>query len=144
MKHSTRSELGDGLGTFRDSVLSEFTGKEQFNTGLDFTRRQGSLLVISDELRGFQRDLFEDIVDERVHDVHGLLGDTGIGMDLLQDLVDIKRESLVSSSSGGLLITRGRSLDGFGCLSTFSGTFLTSHFIMFMKLGLLCIFFFKI
>ena len=81
-------------------MLSKLTGKEQFNTGLDFTRRQGSLLVVSDKLGGFQGDFLEDIVDERVHDVHGLLGDTSIGMDLLQDLVDVKRESLVSSSSG--------------------------------------------
>jgi len=70
-------------------VLGEFTGEEELNGSLDFTRGEGSSLVISDELRGFQSDSFEDIVNEGVHDVHGLLGDTSIGMDLLEDLVDI-------------------------------------------------------
>ena len=89
LSNLSRSELGDGLSTFRDSVLGEFTGQEELDGSLNFTRGQGSSLVISDELRGFQSDSFEDIVDEGVHDVHGLLGDTGIGMDLLQNLVDI-------------------------------------------------------
>ena len=31
----------------------------------------------------------EDIVDEGVHDSHGLAGDTSVGMDLLHNLVDV-------------------------------------------------------
>jgi len=38
-------------------------------------------------------------VDERVHDVHGLLGDSDVGVDLLEDLVDVDGEGLNSSSS---------------------------------------------
>ena len=39
-------------------------------------------------------------MDERVHDVHGFLGDTNVGVYLLEDLVDVDGEGLDSSSSG--------------------------------------------
>ena len=39
-------------------------------------------------------------MDEGVHDVHGLLGNTNVGVHLLQNLVDIDGEGLNSSSSG--------------------------------------------
>ena len=38
----------------------------------------------------------EDIVDERIHDAHSLAGDTSVGMDLLQDLVDVDGVTLTS------------------------------------------------
>jgi hypothetical protein len=38
-------------------------------------------------------------VDEGVHDVHGLLWDSDVGVDLLENLVDVDWESLNSSSS---------------------------------------------
>ena len=106
-------------------MLGEFTGKEELNGSLDFTRGQGSSLVISDELGGFQSDSFEDIVDERVHDVHGLLGDTGIGVDLLQDFVDIKGEGFGSSS--GFTTSSGGGIGVLGGLGLFSSSFLGSH-----------------
>jgi len=59
-------------------------------------------------------------MNERVHDVHGLLGDTNVGVYLLEDLVDVDGEGLYSSSSGFLVSSR---LGGFG-LSRF-----LSHFI---------------
>ena len=34
-------------------------------------------------------DAFEEVVDERVHDAHSLGGDTSVGVDLLQYLVDV-------------------------------------------------------
>lgn len=49
-------------------------------------------------------------MDEGVHDVHGLLADADVGVDLLEDLVDVDGEGLYSSS--GLLVS-GR-LGGFG------------------------------
>jgi hypothetical protein len=86
-----RAELGDGLGSFGDGVLGKFTGKHQTDSGLDLTRRKGGLLVVSGKLSSLGGDALEDIVDEGVHDRHTLLGDTGIGVDLLQDLVDVRR-----------------------------------------------------
>ena len=60
------------------------------------------LLVVSDELGGFKGDLFEDITNEGVHDVHGSLGDASLGVDLLEHSVDVDGEgfgSLLLASS---------------------------------------------
>ena len=54
------------------------------------------LFVISNELGGFGGNLLEDIVDERVHDGHGFLGDTGFWVNLLKDSVDVDGEGLGS------------------------------------------------
>ena len=50
-------------------------------------------------------------MDEGVHDVHGFFGDTNVGVDLLEDFVDVDREGLYSSSSS-FLVSSG--LGGFG------------------------------
>ena len=77
-------------------MLGELTGEEQTNGGLNLSGRQGLLLVVSHELDGLLGDLVEDIVDERVHDAHRLLGDTSVGVDLLQNLEDVDSEVLSS------------------------------------------------
>ena len=42
--------LGDGLGSFRDGVSGEFSGEDELDGALDFSGRQGSPLVETDEL----------------------------------------------------------------------------------------------
>ena len=86
------------------------------------------LLVVSNELGGLEGDLLEDVVDEGVEDVHGSLGDAGLGVDLLEDSVDVYGEGLNSSSAlgsslvcaldGDLLgdLSGGGALSGAGCL----------------------------
>ncbi len=69
------------------------------------------LLVVSDQLGGFEGDLLEDVVDEGVHDAHGLLGDTGFWVDLLEDSVDVDGEGLSS-----LLVVSSFLLDSLGSL----------------------------
>ena len=69
------------------------------------------LLVVSNELGGFEGDLLEDVVDEGVHDAHGLLGDTGLWVDLLQDSVDVDGEGL-----GSLLVVSSLLVDFLGSL----------------------------
>ena len=91
-----RAELGDSLRSFRDGVLGEFTRKHETDSGLNLTRRKGSLLVVSGKLSSLSGNAFEDIVDEGVHDGHTLLGDTSVGVDLLQDLVDVRGVTLHS------------------------------------------------
>ena len=91
-----RAELGDGLGSFRDGMLGEFTRKHETDGGLDLTRGKGGLLVVSGKLSSLSGNALEDIVDEGVHDGHTLLGDTGIGVDLLQDLVNVRGVALHS------------------------------------------------
>ena len=93
--------LGDGLGAFSDGVTGEFSGEEESDGGLDLTGRESVSLGVSDESGGFSGNSFEDIVDEGVHDAHGLLGDTSLGVDLLEDSVDVDSEGLDSLSAGG-------------------------------------------
>ena len=88
-------------------MLSELTGEEETDGGLDFAGGESVLLVVSDEAGGLGGALLEDVVDEGVHDAHGLLGDTGLGVDLLEDSVDVDGErfdtSLLSGGTDGLL-----------------------------------------
>ena len=83
------SVFGDSLGTFRDGVLGQFTGEEKPDGGLDLPGGDGGPLVVVGQAGSFSSDTFEDIVDKGVHDAHGLGGDTGIRVDLFQDLVDV-------------------------------------------------------
>jgi hypothetical protein len=108
-----RLVLGDSLGTFRDSVLCQFTGQDQTNRSLNFTRRDGGTLVISSQFGSLGSDTFENVIDKRVHDGHGLVGDTGFGVDLFEDLVNVGRVGLFSR----LL------LDGFGVFGLLFGGF---------------------
>ena len=107
-------ELGDGLGSLSDGVSGELSGEEESDGGLDLSGGEGGLLVVSNKLGGLVGDSVEDIVDERVHDEHGFLGDSSLGVNLLEDLVDVDGEGLgslglsldddsLSSLSGGVL-----------------------------------------
>ena len=102
-------------------MLGELTGKEESDGGLDLTGGEGVLLVVANESGGLGGDLLEDVVDERVHDAHGSLGDTGLGVHLLEDSVDVDGEGLGSSSLGGSLLG--------GSLTTDSGNFTGSGFL---------------
>jgi len=57
------------------------------------------LLIVADEAGALVSDLLEDVVDERVHDAHGSLGDASLG---LEDSLD--GEGLGPSSLEGSLI----------------------------------------
>ena len=120
------AELGDGLGALSDGVLGELTGEEEADGSLDLAGGEGVLLVVADETGRLGGDLLEDIVDEGVHDAHGLLADAGLGVHLLEDTVDVDGESLGSPSLGGSLL--GGGLAGSG---SFSGGSL-GHFSFFV------------
>jgi hypothetical protein len=92
-------------------VLGEFTGKHETNGSLDLARRKGGLLVVGRELSSLTGDTLEDVVDEGVHDGHSLLADAGVGVDLLEDLVDVGGVGF-DALLGTLLLAVG----GFGCL----------------------------
>ena len=81
--------LGDSLGALGHGVLGQFTGQEQADSGLDLPGRDGLALVVMSEARCLSCDPLEDVVHERVHDGHSLGADTGIGVNLLQHLVDV-------------------------------------------------------
>ena len=81
--------LGDSFGAFADSVLGKFSGKEQPDGGLDLPGGDGGPLVVVSKTGGFASDSLKDVVHERVHDRHGFGGDTGVGVNLFQHLVDV-------------------------------------------------------
>ena len=72
--------LGDGLGSFRDGVLGQFTGQQKPDGGLDLPGGDGGPLVVVGQTGSLGGDTFEDIVDEGVHDAHGLGRDSGVGV----------------------------------------------------------------
>ena len=90
-------------------MLGELAREDEAHARLDLAGGDGGLLVVARELGSLRGDLLEDVVDERVHDGHALLGDSGVGVDLLEDLVDVRGVGL-----DALLAPLGASF--LGCL----------------------------
>ena len=82
-------ELGDGLGALGDGVLGELAGEDEADGGLDLPGRDGGLLVVPGQLGRLAGELLEDVVDEGVHDGHGLGGDADVRVHLLEHLEDV-------------------------------------------------------
>ena len=114
--------LGDGLGALRHGVLGQLTRQHQTDGRLDLAGRDGVALVVTRQAATLRGDTLEDVVDKRVHDDHGLLGDTGVGMDLLEHLVDVRGVrvgiGLLAALGRVVLLRRLASLAGSlsGCL----------------------------
>ena len=66
---------------------------------LDLAAGDGVLLVVVGQAGRLGGDTLEDVVHEGVHDAHGLAGDASVGVDLLQDLVDVDRVALFARLS---------------------------------------------
>ena len=123
-RHSANTSLlgagvfGHSLGPFRDGVLGQLTGKKQTDGRLDLAARDGAALVVLRQARSLSRDTLENVVHERVHDGHSFGADTGIGVDLLEDLVDVAAVRFLALLAAFLVAgARGRFLAGlFGGL----------------------------
>ena len=70
-------------------MLGQFTGEKQTNSGLDLSAGDGGSFVVVSQSGGLSGDSLEDIVDEAVHNGHGLAGYTSVGVHLFQDFVDV-------------------------------------------------------
>ena len=70
-------------------MFGQFTGEEEPDGGLDLPGGDGGPLVVVGQFGSFSSDTLKEIVDEGVHDAHGLGGDTSVGVDLFQHLVDV-------------------------------------------------------
>ena len=70
-------------------MLGQLSGKEKSDSGLDLSGGDGGPLVVVSQSGSLSSDSLEDIVDEAVHDAHGLAGDTSVGVHLFQDFVDV-------------------------------------------------------
>ena len=116
--------LGHSLSSLRDGVLGQLSGQEKPDRCLDLPGGDGGPLVVVSQTGGLSSDPLEDVVDERVHDAHGLGGDTGVGVDLLQHLVDVDGIGLLPLSLLLLLVTLGDGFLGFArLLGSLSGGF---------------------
>jgi hypothetical protein len=105
-------------------VLGQLSGQEQTDGGLDFPGGDGGALVVVRQAAGLSGDPLEDVVDERVHDAHRLGGDAGVGVDLLQHLVDVDGVGFLPALPLGLLVRLGDVLLGFArLLGGLSGRF---------------------
>ncbi len=78
-------------GTLRDSMLGQFSRKDQSNGSLNLSGRDGRFRVVDGQFGSFGSDSFENVGNERVEDRHGFEGDTGVGVNLFEDLVDVGR-----------------------------------------------------
>ena len=81
--------LGDGLGTLADGVLGKLAWQQEADGRLYLAAGDGRSTVVVREATGLGRYALEDVVDEAVHDGHGLAADAGVGVDLLEYLVDV-------------------------------------------------------
>ena len=105
-KRSLLDVFGDGLGSLRNGMSGELSREDELDGRLNFPGWESSPLVEADELWSLSGNAIKGVVDEGVQDVHGLLGDSDVGVHLLEDLVDVDGEGLNSSSSG-LAVDRG-------------------------------------
>lgn len=102
-------------------MLGQLTGQQETNGGLDFPTGDRTSLVVVGKTRGLGSDALKDIVDKAVHDAHRLGADSGIGVNLLQHLVDVDRVALLPPALLLLLVTLGDVLLGLtGLLGGFT------------------------
>lgn len=125
-----RGVLGDGLGAFRHGVLGQLSGQQETDGRLDLAARDGRATVVVGQTRALSGDALEDVVDEAVHDRHGLRADAGVWVHLLQHLVDVDGVTLTSSPL--LLLVAGASGLGLrrGLLRSFARRWLRGHFLV--------------
>ena len=105
-------------------MFGQFTGEEEPDGSLDLPGGDGGPLVVVGQFGSLGSDTLKEIVDEGVHDAHGLGGNTGIGVHLLQHLVDVDGIrfltlvlallSVLSNGLGGLAGFLGSLSGGFG------------------------------
>lgn len=87
--------LRDCLGTLADGVLGELAGQQESDRRLHLPGRDRGTLVVMRQTRSLGGDALEYVVHERVHDRHRLAGDTGVGVDLFQHLVNVDGVALL-------------------------------------------------
>ena len=85
-------------------MFREFTRQYKSNCCLHFPRWDGLPLVLMGKSWAFTGNLFEDIMNERVHDTHRFSWNANIGMNLLQYTVDVSFVGFLSSGSSLLYL----------------------------------------
>ena len=105
-------------------MLGQLSGEEEPDSSLDLPGGDGGPLVVVGQAGSLSSNPLEDVVDKGVHDAHGLGGDASVGVDLLQDLVDVDGIGLLPPLLSLLLVTLGDGLLGLArLLGSLSGGF---------------------
>jgi len=107
--------LGDSLGALRHGVLGKLTRQQKPHGSLDLPTGDGGALVVMGKARSLSGNALKDVVHEGVHDRHGLGGNTSVGVNLLEHLVDVDAVRLLPPALL-LLITLGDGLLGLSGL----------------------------
>ena len=98
--------LRDGLGTLTDSMFSQLAGQNKTDSCLDLSRGDSGFPVVVSKAGGLASDALKDVIDEGVHDAHGLARHTGVGVDLLHDLVNVHGIAFLPPPVPLLLVSR--------------------------------------
>ena len=107
-------------------MLRELARQVESHCSLDLPAGDGVLLVVVGQAGRLGGNTLKDVVDERIHDAHGLRGDASVGVNLLHDLVDVDGVALLAELLLLALLSGGlRRLGGLLSLlaSDFSGHF---------------------
>ena len=100
-------------------MLGQFTGQEEADSSLDLPTGDGGAIVVVGETGSLTGDALEQIVDEAVHDAHGLAGNTSVRVDLFHDFVNVDAVAF-SPLSLSFLVSAARGLGlGHGLFRTF-------------------------
>ena len=94
-------------------MLGQFTGEQKPDGGLNLPAGDGGTLVVVGKAGSLSGNALKNVIHERIHDGHGLGGDTGVRVDLLQHLVDVDAVALLPPALL-LLITLGDRLSHQG------------------------------
>ena len=108
-------------------MFAQLSGEMEADGRLHLAAGDGVLLVVVGQARGLGGDALEDVVDERVHDAHGLAGDAGVRVHLLQDLVDVDGVALPASAPPFPLARGLGGLGGWSLLLAFGGSYFSRH-----------------
>jgi hypothetical protein len=99
-----RGVLDNCLNSFADGMFGKLSGQYQSDCCLDCARGEGFLLADGGDVDCLCGHSLEGVVDEAVQDLHRVLGDAHIRMDLLSYSEDITRQGRALSLS--LLLSR--------------------------------------
>ena len=87
-------------------MLGKLTREHKSHTCLHLAGGESGFLVVSGQATSFNTQALEHVIDEGVHDGHPALGDSSVGVHLLQHLVDVRGVSLrappAAAGAGGL------------------------------------------